>query len=414
MSVKRDPKRFERHVPPGPLHATLVQAPRLTDPEACQKIEDLVNKLINEACAKKEFEQTSGNCAGGSATAQVDLVVLIDTSLSMEDEAADLSNAAAAAIAAAQKSCPSDLRVVWFGIEGTWPGTNFNQSYRDYLHGLGVSDAAIIGTPGDFEDGAAAVIDLSNHFDWRPGASRIIFYLGDEPLEGGTPQDAADVAATDAAITAANARGVKVFTYFGTPGPQQDPATIPATINDYTRLATNTGGQAFSAPVSHVGGFQAVLEQVICGGIREVCQTVDLPKIVPCLTLRWGDGPEDHLETDDTEVLCITVCNPYSNVILKNFTVQLVVTDENGAPVANQPDGTPSVLIKPNFMICFDDIPPCNPDKPDQRSCVSREVVLINRGAIEGKYKIFIIYCFDACFTQLDFAQAFELELVQS
>jgi hypothetical protein len=33
------------------------------------------------------------------------------------------------------------------------------------------------------------------------------------------------------------------------------------------------------------------------------CQTVEEPKIVPCIRLKWGDGPQDHLETDDTEVL---------------------------------------------------------------------------------------------------------------
>src|SRR5215208_5067670 len=103
-NAKKDSKRFERHLPPGPLRAALAQAPHPTNAETCEKIEDLVNNLIREACAKKEFEQTSGNCAsGGSATAQVDLVVLIDTSFSMSDEATELSNAAAAAIAAAQQ-----------------------------------------------------------------------------------------------------------------------------------------------------------------------------------------------------------------------------------------------------------------------------------------------------------------------
>lgn len=150
------------------------------------------------------------------------------------------------------------------------------------------------------------------------------------------------------------------------------------------------------------------------GNCSERCQTVQEPKIVPCLRLRWGDGPQDHLETDDTEVLCITVCNPYSNVVLKDFTLQLIVTTASGGAVPNQADGTPSVMIKPNFMICFDDIPPCDPKKPNE-SCVSREVVMINRGAIAGPYKIFVVYCFDACFTKLGIEPgAFELELVAS
>lgn len=142
------------------------------------------------------------------------------------------------------------------------------------------------------------------------------------------------------------------------------------------------------------------------------CQRVEEPKIEPCVHLRWGDGPQDQLETEDTEVLCITVCNPYSNVALNDFTVQIFVRNADGTPVANLPDGTPSVQIKPEFMICFGDIPPCNPQNP-RNSCVSREVVLLTRGAKVGGYQIFVLYCFQACFTKLS-AAAFKVNLVAS
>ncbi len=150
------------------------------------------------------------------------------------------------------------------------------------------------------------------------------------------------------------------------------------------------------------------------GNCGERCQTIEEPKIVPCLSLRWGDGPQDHLETDDTEILCITVCNPYSNVVLKNFNLQLIVTTAAGGAIPPQADGTPSVMIRPNFNICFDDIPPCDPEKPNQLSCVSREVVMINRGAIPGQYRVFAIYCFEACFTKLGIEAGFVLDLVAS
>jgi hypothetical protein len=275
---------------------------------------------------------------------------------------------------------------------------------------LGVADADIVGTPGDFEDGAAAVMDLSDHFDWRPGAARAVFYLGDEALEGGDPQDADDVTAADSAIATANARGVTVFTYLGTPLGDANPVTA----GEYARLANDTGGQAFSAPVANLGGFQPVLEQIICSSGGEACRPAEEPTVVPCLRLRWGDGPDDDIETDDTEVLCITACNPYSNVVLKDFVLHLAVADSRGLPVADLPDGTPSVSIKPDYMICFGDIPPCDPDKPDEPSCVSREVVLVSRGATEGKYQIFTAYCFQACFTQLVSGSTFDLELVKS
>jgi hypothetical protein len=144
----------------------------------------------------------------------------------------------------------------------------------------------------------------------------------------------------------------------------------------------------------------------------ERCQRVEEPKIVPCVHLRWGDGPQDQLETEDTEILCITVCNPYSNVALNDFTAHIIVLNADNTLVANLPDGTPSVLIKPNFMICFDDIPPCDPQNP-RKSCVSREVVLLTRGAKVGAYNIFVLYCFKACFTKLA-AAAFKVDLVAS
>jgi hypothetical protein len=396
------------------MHAILAQATRQTNAIICAQIKDLVNDVLHRSCAAKVFEQTTGNCAsGGGATAPVDLVVVIDTSGSMTDEATDLSNKSAEAIKKAKQSCPSDLRVAWFGIEGTWPGTNFSQSYRDYLHGLGVPETDIVGTPKDQEDGAAAVMDLSDHFNWRPGAARAIFYLGDEALEGGNPQDADDVTAANAAIATAQSQGVKVFTYYGSELGVAPPRS-PDTVGEYARLAAETGGQAFVEPVDNLGGFQAVLEKVICGAGVEVCQTVDEPKIVPCVRLRWGDGPQDHLETNDTEILCVTVCNPYSNVVLKDFTMQLTVTDTNFRPVLPQPDGTPSVQVKPGYEICFGDIPPCDPKRPDPQSCVSREVVLLSSGAIAGKYDLFVIYCFNACFTMLSPITYFELELVKS
>ena len=151
------------------------------------------------------------------------------------------------------------------------------------------------------------------------------------------------------------------------------------------------------------------------GNCEARCQTVPEPKIVPCLRLKWGDGPQDHLETDDTEVLCLTVCNPYSNVILKDFNVQLFVFTAAGGAVPNQADGNPSVMVKPQFNICFDDIPACDPKKPGQ-SCVTREVVLINRGAVPGQYKLVALYCFEACFTIFNLREpaVFTLDLVAS
>ncbi len=420
--VEKSKARYKLPPPPEPMKEIARTPPAL----ACEVAIDGANKHLLQECASKQFVIESGRpCAkGAGAIGPVDLIVVIDTSGSMADEAKKLSAAADAAIQAAAKSCPSDLRVCWFGIEGTWvtqdPNTRFTQSYRSYLQGgmtskqgdchyslPPVPDPDIVGTPNDYEDGAAAIMDQSDHFDWRPGAARAIFYLGDEALEGGNPQAADDVTAANSAIAVAKARGVTVFTYAGT-------GITPATAAEYARVASETGGQSFTAPVSNLGGFQIVLEHIICASASAGCGPVQVPDIRPCFELHWGDSPKDIIETEDIEVLCITACNPYSNVTFKDLTVVLsVVTDSDGKLVPTLPDGTPSVVIKPANFICFGNLPPCDANKPEAISCLSREIVLISHGAKAGDYLVKIGYCYSTEFT-LNGMDEFKIELIKS
>lgn len=118
------------------------------------------------------------------------------------------------------------------------------------------------------------------------------------------------------------------------------------------------------------------------------CQEAAIPDLAPCISITWGDSRCDCMETDDTEVLCITVCNCYSNVTFRGLTIGfLYPTDANGNSVPTLPDGTPSVQIHPVGPICFGDIGPC---KDGRGTCVSREVVLTTRGARSGGYRIFV------------------------
>ncbi|HEV2719281.1 MAG TPA: hypothetical protein VG323_04620 [Thermoanaerobaculia bacterium] len=117
------------------------------------------------------------------------------------------------------------------------------------------------------------------------------------------------------------------------------------------------------------------------------CRMAQFPDIQPCISVSWGDSKCDCLETDDVEVLCIKVCNCYSNVTFGDFTIgHIEVTDLAGHPVPTLPDGTPSVRVIPSGPICFGDIGPCKP--PNQPSCVSRELVLYTRGAVGKDYKL--------------------------
>jgi hypothetical protein len=142
------------------------------------------------------------------------------------------------------------------------------------------------------------------------------------------------------------------------------------------------------------------------------CVDVQFPAIKPCISVSWGDSVCDCLETDDVEVLCITVCNCYANVTFSDFSIgQILVTDLAGQPVATLPDGTPSVQVFPSGPICFDDIGPCG-DK-DHPSCVSRELVLYTRGAIGKSYKlIFRGICFKVCHGYQEW-QCFTMKLCQ-
>ncbi|MEG4274532.1 MULTISPECIES: hypothetical protein [unclassified Microcoleus] len=204
---------------------------------------------------------------------KVDLVVVIDSSVSMKDEATALSEAVGAAIEAARISCPSDLRVTYLGIEGIFKGTRFDRTVRDYLTTTAkVAESALRGRKagtvaggGGQEDGARAIEDVSLHFNWRSSAARALFFLGDESLEGGnenSKQDEADIEAATRAIGVAKKAGVKAHTYFGTSGVK---ASVKKEIeSEYARVSKETGGQAFTSQDA-IGGFTGLLQKVICG-----------------------------------------------------------------------------------------------------------------------------------------------------
>ncbi len=122
------------------------------------------------------------------------------------------------------------------------------------------------------------------------------------------------------------------------------------------------------------------------------CGPVKFPPFRPWMSIRWGDSRCDCIEGDDTEIMCLTICNPYSNVTLSNMVVQqLTVVDLNGSAVPTLPDGTPSIQLVPIGPYCFGDIAPC--------SCVSRQFILRLRGAVGNtQYQIRLDgVCFDVC-----------------
>jgi uncharacterized protein (DUF697 family) len=100
---------------------------------------------------------------------------------------------------------------------------------------------------------------VARYFDWRPGAQRAMFWLGDEALEGGgNLVDDDDAEAATRAIAVAKEAGMLVHTYMGTSRSRH----WAALAAEYARVAHETGGQAFTGR-QESAGFAAVLAQII-------------------------------------------------------------------------------------------------------------------------------------------------------
>jgi hypothetical protein len=147
------------------------------------------------------------------------------------------------------------------------------------------------------------------------------------------------------------------------------------------------------------------------GGYPRECTEAMLPEVKPYITVKWGDSKCDGFETDDFEVLCITVCNEYCNVTFNDFTIgRIQITDLAGKGVPKLPDGSPSVEVVPSGPICFGDIEPCEKDRP---SCVSREFAIKTCGAVAQCYLLtFEGVCFTVSY-ELQPKQCFIVKLCQ-
>ncbi|MEG4589369.1 hypothetical protein QUA54_29750 [Microcoleus sp. MOSTC5] len=245
----------------------------------------------------------------------VDLVIVIDTSVSMKDEAEGLSNAAEAAIKNASSSCPSDLRVEWFGLEGTWKNTNFQQTLRAYLiNSCGVAETEIRGRKrgelpggGAQEDGARAIEDISAHFNWRDGASRAIFYLSDEALEGGDDTEQEDIEAANRAIEKAKSAGAIVHTYFGTSKSKGRDKTAA----EFARVAKETGGRGFTDKDA-LGGFAEILTQIIC--VSSEAKVEETGQLIPVVPLYFAAIVGGALVSQSTQMTTVQPTNPTASV----------------------------------------------------------------------------------------------------
>ena len=196
--------------------------------------------LFWESC--NEGPSIEPSACGGSATQpKIDLVLLIDASGSMVSAARSI-DAAATVFTMPIDSCPADLRINYFGVEGTFSGTVFTTNHRTYLNGLVPAGTPFSGDLGHVglrqEQGANAISDLSNFMDWREGACRAILYISDEELDSIEPSGdfANENSVTLQAIADAQANTVTVFTHYLT---YQNRS--PQILENYNELTSMTG-----------------------------------------------------------------------------------------------------------------------------------------------------------------------------
>ncbi|WP_431810011.1 hypothetical protein [Jejubacter sp. L23] len=186
----------------------------------------------------------------------VDYVFVVDTSPGMEEAAKALVTQVRQTIAQArEKGCV--IREKYLGIEGIFPDLGITQTVRDYLTKAGAPEDKLKARTradkllyaGEQEDIAPSVDDISNWFDWNPGADRRIMVLGNESLfGGGLKVGSGQRIAREEAVAAAKANNVMVSSYLSAPGEGQKYADGDAEKmkSEYRRLAEETGGESYT------------------------------------------------------------------------------------------------------------------------------------------------------------------------
>ncbi|BAI94017.1 MULTISPECIES: hypothetical protein [Oscillatoriales] len=320
---------------------------------------------------------------------KVDLVVIIDTSSSLRDDAATISNVAEQVIENVTESYPCDLEITWLGIEGIWHGTPFSRTLRNYLINSGVNESELTGLKVSRSngrndpargDGAGAIADACNHFDWRLGANRAIFYLGELGIS--SDNESLDLDQWEKAIAAAKSALVRVHSYRKSAG-------------DNVAISEQTGGLSFIHPLDDQGWSSALLSVVAASFTPESYLGID--KYSPSFELIC---PQPSLGENQVETVAIAVTNKYSNITFRDVTVFLsAVTIDERTPVPNLPDEIPPILLQPNTPIYFGDIDPYNPDIEPVPTATIRPIQIETRGSISGEFWLNIDYSYSAEFS---------------
>jgi hypothetical protein len=231
-------------------------------------------------------------------------------------------------------------------LKEPFPGTKFEKTVRDYLVGVGTDVEKLKGreletvhNAGAQEDLARAVEDLSNYFDWREGAERNVFVLGDESLEGGElVLKPARIKACDDAIVTALKNAVKVHSYLGTPSsPYPTPKDEEANIKEYKRLALRTGGEHYIY-TSGIANFTQVLKDTICAS--KIPQKERIDEKQEEVDKLEGKTPVEKPKTPaDNGHGCGQVCEKLPEIVKAVNTLNDMLKELTAACESNGSDG---------------------------------------------------------------------------
>lgn len=178
-----------------------------------------------------------------AACAPVDVVFVVDTSASMNDESVVLCNTIQEVVAnlgaIGVQINPSYLRIR--NVGGTF--SCLTNSVASLLGTTVPGGASCCLTLGNEEDWASATAIVAQHFPWTPGAVRVVVPISDEGPKDGDPcfDPGNDRNSITNAILVANANQVIVSPIAGTGAASQMPCIITLGMD----LASATGGTHF-------------------------------------------------------------------------------------------------------------------------------------------------------------------------
>ncbi len=207
----------------------------------------------------------------------VEVVFVMDTSGSMDDEAAALCEKIAQVETALAES-GIDITVHVWGITNT-PGGSFSCLTDTVLNMLGSTvpgSPELFPTLGNIEDWGPAVAIVADRFPWQEGAARVIVPLSDEGPHNGYPCNDSYEGDFDAeviahAIDIANQNNVFVSPIIGS-GSQECVETLAA------ELAAGTNGSAFQSTTPSADLADSIYQLIV-----DVCIVISdcLPNGIP-------------------------------------------------------------------------------------------------------------------------------------